>query len=245
METQNKTISNEELREFLGPNAGYVLELYDRYLRDPSSVDPRTRALFERWGVPPSTPAIAPAAPAVSPVTTDLVANASNLARAIRAYGHLGAHLDPLGTPPPGDPALDLATYGLTESDLARLPADVIGGPVATHAPNAAAAIAALRRIYCGTTGYEFRHVQSAVERTWLQEVVESQRFRDPREPIDRPRILRQLTDVEAFERFLHRTFPGQKRFSIEGLDVLVPMLLELIGCAAEDGARSIWLGMA
>jgi 2-oxoglutarate dehydrogenase E1 component len=244
MKNRTQTLTQDELKDFLGPNAGYVVELYERYLRDPSSVDPQTRAWFATWTAPRPTPVQAPS-PKVSALAADMIAGASNLARAIRAYGHLAAHLDPLGTPPPGDPSLELQTYGLTESDLARLPAHVVGGPVATSAPNAAAAIAALRQIYSGTTGYEFRHVQSAAERTWLQNVVESQRFREPREPIDHRRVLTQLTNVEAFERFLHRAFPGQKRFSIEGLDVLVPMLFEFIGCAAEEGTRSIWMGMA
>lgn len=239
-----RTLSQDELKEFIGPNAGYVIELYERYLRDPSSVDPRTRAWFARWSAPPA-PAAETTAPVVSAIPTDLVVSASNLARAIRAYGHLATHLDPLGTPPPGDPSLELATYRLTEADLARLPADVVGGPLANNLPNAAAVIAALRQVYCGTTGYEFRHLQSANERAWLQEVVESGRFREPTEPIDHRRILQQLTNVEAFERFLHRAFPGRKRFSIEGLDVLVPMLLELIGCAAESGTQTMWLGMA
>ncbi|MBX6771250.1 MAG: 2-oxoglutarate dehydrogenase E1 component [Chloroflexi bacterium] len=239
---QTQSIQSDFLKEFLGPNAGYVIELYERYLRDPSSVPPDARAWFATWSPPPTAPT--PLA-GVSPFTIDQIVGASNLARAIRAYGHLGARLDPLGTPPPGDPSLEPASYGLTDADLERLPAAIVGGPVAAHAPNAAVAISLLRQIYCGTTGYEFRHVQSAAERIWLQNAVESRRFSDPNEPIDRRRILEQLTAVEAFERFLHRTFPGQKRFSIEGVDMLVPMLLELIGCAAEDGARSIWLGMA
>lgn len=244
MNSQKQLSSQDELKDFLGPNAGYVIEQYERYLRNPSSVTPQMQALFATWSPPMVAVAEAPA-PGVSPVTTNLIVGASHLARAIRAYGHLGAHLDPLGTPPPGDPSLELATYGLHEGDLERLPADVVGGPVAVHAPNAAVAIANLRKIYCGTTGYEFRDVQSAAERAWLQNVVESQRFQDPHEPIDRRRILRQLTDVEAFEHFLHRSFPGQKRFSIEGLDVLVPVLQEFIGCAAEEGTQSLWMGMA
>ena len=244
MINQTKTPTQGELQDFLGPNAGYVIELYEHWLQNPESVGPSWRDWFAAWSAPRIAAAPAPVQ-RVNEMTADLIAGASNLARATRAYGHLGAYLDPLGTPPPGDPSLEPATYGLTENDLAHLPAHVVGGPVAEGAPNAAAAMAALRQIYCGATGYEFRQVQSNAERNWLQSVVESQRFRDPHEPIDRRRVLQQLTDVEAFEHFLHRTFPGQKRFSIEGLDVLVPVLLEFIGCAAEEGTESLWLGMA
>jgi 2-oxoglutarate dehydrogenase E1 component len=232
------------LGDFLGPNAGYVVDLYERYLRDPRSVDPRTRSYFEALS-PSEVLAEAEPAPGVSELTIDTIVGASSLARAIRAYGHLAAQIDPLGTPPPGDPSLELATYGLTENDVARLPAHVIGGPVAVGAANAAVALHRLRAIYCATTGYEFRQVQGAVERTWLQNAVETHRFDEPNEAIDGPRILRELTRIEAFERFLHRTFPGQKRFSIEGLDLLVPMLLEMLGGAAENGAQSAWIGMA
>ncbi|HUX87314.1 MAG TPA: 2-oxoglutarate dehydrogenase E1 component [Chloroflexota bacterium] len=233
-----------DLSDYLGPNAGYVLELYERYRRDPASVDPQSRALFATW-TPPEAVAAAPAAQLTESPTTDLIVGTSNLARAIRAYGHLAARLDPLGTPPPGDPSLELATFGLEEGDLSRLSGQVAGGTVGSGAPSAAVAIAALRRLYCGTSGYEFRHIQSNVERTWLQDMVESQRLSEPHEPIDRRQVLRELSAVEAFERFLHRSFPGQKRFSIEGVDVLVPVLLEFIGCAAESGTESVWLGMA
>jgi 2-oxoglutarate dehydrogenase E1 component len=232
------------LSDFFGANAGYVVEQYEQYLRNPASVDPRTRAWFEAWS-PREVLAEAESAAIITPMTVDVIVGATTLARAIRAYGHLAAQLDPLGTPPPGDPSLDVGTHGIAETDLINLPAYVVDGPAAQGAPNAAVAIDRLREIYCGTTGYEFRHVQSHAERVWLRDVVESGRFREPHESIDGPRVLRQLTQVEAFETFLHRTFPGQKRFSIEGLDVIVPMLFEYIGCAAEDGVRSTWLGMA
>ena len=82
-------------------------------------------------------------------------------------------------------------------------------------------------------------------ERAWLREAVESGRFRAPADPIDPVALLDRLTQVEAFERFLHRTFPGKTRFSIEGLDMLVPILDEVIGEAAEAGVRHVLIGMA
>lgn len=121
-------------REFPGPNAAYVLELYDRYRRDPGSVDAATRAFFARWTSPVD-------GVTESPVACDIIVGAVNLAQAIRAYGHLAARLDPLGSPSPGDPGLDPATYGVTEEDLRRLPASLVGGPVAERAVNALEAI--------------------------------------------------------------------------------------------------------
>ncbi len=105
--------------------------------------------------------------------------------------------------------------------------------------------IDAFRRIYCSTTGYDFAHVFVPEERNWLRQAVECGRFRAPADPIDPIALLDRLTQVEAFERFLQRTFPGKTRFSIEGLDMLVPVLDEVIGDAAEAGTRNILIGMA
>src|SRR5689334_23910545 len=130
---------------FYGPNAGYVLELYERYQRDPSSVDPQARAFFEQWspdGALAPAEALAAGAPPGQPAFhVNKVIGATALAHGIRARGHLGAHLDPLGNAPPGDPALLLETYGLTQADLATLPPDVVGGHAAEGARSALEAI--------------------------------------------------------------------------------------------------------
>jgi 2-oxoglutarate dehydrogenase E1 component len=233
--------------DFSGPNAGYLQELYERFLTDPNSVDGATRAFFERAGAP-ETAAIAGAPAALHvPGAYDaaLVAAAGALAASIRDYGHRAAHLDPLGSEPPGDTELIPETHGLTEADLAKLPAGAIGGPAAAGAANAAEAVANLRRIYGGTTAYDFDHVQDATERAWLRDAAEAQWFFPPNDPINPHAVLERLSEVGAFERFLNRTFPGQTRFSIEGTGMLIPMLDELIGAAAEAGTRSMLIGMA
>lgn len=230
------------LREFPGPNAAYVLELYERYRQNPESVDPVTRAFFAVWG-PPIEEEVPP--PERAPVSVQPVIATVELAKAIRQYGHLAARLDPLGSPPPGDPALDLRTYGLTPAMLLTLPAEIVGGPAAAGAANAWEALERLRAIYCGTTGYEFDHLTAAEERAWLTEAVESQRFWPPHDPVDEILLLDHLTRVEVFEQFLHRSFPGQKRFSLEGTDMLVPVLEEIICRAAAQGTRQVFIGMA
>lgn len=232
--------------EFSGLNAAYLAELFERYRANAEAVDPATRAFFERWG-PPPVPAPAgvdrgAGAPAAAPAR---VLAAYALSTAIRMYGYRAAQLDPLGSEPPGDAELLTETHGIRDHDLAALPAFVVGGPVVEGAPDALAAIRALRRIYEGTSGFEFEHVSDAEERTWLRVAVESSRYRPPREAIDERRLLRRLTEVESFERFLQSAFPTQTRFSIEGLDVLLPMLDELIGAAAEAGTQQVMLGMA
>ncbi len=243
-----------ELASFYGPNAGYVLELYERYQRDPASVDPQTRAFFEQWSPDgalaaeaPATPTALPgAAPAGQPAfNIQRVIGATGLAHGIRARGHLGAHLDPLGAEPPGDPALALETYALREEDLAALPPDVVGGHSAEGARNALEAVKRLRAMYSGTISYEFDQVKSPDERRWLRDAVGLALYRQELDAGTKQKLLERLTQVEAFERYLHQTFPGQKRFSIEGVDALVPMLDEIIGQAAKSGTREVTMGMA
>jgi 2-oxoglutarate dehydrogenase E1 component len=226
---------------FSGINRGYVLELYDRFRQDPASVDAETRALFEGW-TPPADDADAqtgrgtPARAAVSAV---------NLVQSIRRYGHLAAQLDPLGSEPIGDPTLRPERHGLTDDDLRRIPATLVSSPLSAQAANMQELVAALRRVYCSTTGYDYAQMFVPEERQWLRKAAEEGRFREPADPIDPVALLERLTQVEVFERFLHRTFPGKTRFSIEGLDMLVPILDEVIGDAAEAGTRSILIGMA
>jgi len=226
-------------REFHGPNAGYILELYDRYLRDPQSVDPASRELFRKWK--PELDGVH----TTQSVSFGKIVGAVNLAQAIRTYGHLAARLDPLGSEPPGDPSLNPETHGLTDDDLRELPASLVGGPVAENAVNALEAIATLRKVHSSTTGFDYEHVHIPEEREWLRHAAESGRFRPPKDPIAPKALLERLTQVEVFERFLHRIFPGKFRFSIEGVDMMVPMFDELIGEAAEAGIHNILLGMA
>jgi 2-oxoglutarate dehydrogenase E1 component len=235
-------------QEFSGLNRGYVLELYEKYRRDPSAVDPETRALFERWTPPAHEDLPVAVAPSVGqPIgpSLDKVVGAVNLAESIRRYGHLAAKLDPLGSKPPiGDPSLLAETHGITNDDLQQLPASLVAGPLEGVA-TAYDAIEALRHIYCSTTGYDYAHVFVPDEREWLRQASERGRFRAPADPIDPVKLLERVSQVEAFERFLHRTFPGKTRFSIEGLDMLVPVLDEVIAESGEAGINQIFIGMA
>ena len=232
--------------DFHGPNAGYVLELYERYQQNPASVDESTRAFFARWTPPTSGRSPTDGAPpgvAAAPARVEEILGAANLAQAIRSFGYLAAQIDPLGSPPFGDPSLDLDAHGLTESALRDLPASLIGGPVAETAANAQDAVEKLRAIYCSTSGYDFEHVTRPDERTWLRDAVETGRYRG--NLADPVRLLDRLTQVETFEQFLHRIFPGKHRFSIEGLDMLIPMIDEIVCAGADQGIGEVLLGMA
>ncbi|HYT69872.1 MAG TPA: multifunctional oxoglutarate decarboxylase/oxoglutarate dehydrogenase thiamine pyrophosphate-binding subunit/dihydrolipoyllysine-residue succinyltransferase subunit [Gemmatimonadales bacterium] len=171
------------------------------------------------------------------------VAAAMSLVKAFRHFGHMAARLDPLGSEPPGDPALDPGPLGLTPEIMARIPAEILriyvpGGTLAE-------AYTELQRTYCGTIAYEFEHIGSHQERVWLRQVIESGQHRQPLPAETRKRLLSRLTAVETLERFLHKAYLGQKRFSIEGLDALVPMLDETTELAGRAGARRVVIGMA
>jgi 2-oxoglutarate dehydrogenase E1 component len=227
-------VSVDRLDDFYGPNAGYALELLER---GAPGAQPASSA-------PPAEPSVELSASTSAEVSA--AAAAAALAQSIRLFGHRAASLDPLGSEPPGDPHLDFGAHALREEDLARLPATVVGGPLANGSfANALEAIQRLQQIYCGSTGYEIAHVEEPDERAWLLAAIESEQFRPPHDPIDEQHLLDRLTEVSAFERFLHRAYPGQTRFSVEGLGMLIPMLDELIADAATQGVRTILLAMA
>jgi 2-oxoglutarate dehydrogenase E1 component len=237
-------------------NAGYVLELYERYRQNPESVDPATRVAFESWtpdDSDASRPSPAPGQPARrsqeakagTRPNVQVIVGAANLAESIRRYGHLAARLDPLGSDPPGDPSLSPRAHGITDEDLKTLPASLVGGPLAESSSSAFDAIEKLRRVYCSTTGFDYSHVFVPDEREWLRHAAESGRFLPPMDPASAEALLDRITQIEVFERFLHRTFPGKTRFSIEGVDMLVPILDAIIAGAATQGARHTIIGMA
>src|SRR5438094_44435 len=171
------------------------------------------------------------------------VAAAMALVKAFRNFGHMAARLDPLGPDPPRDPPLDPGPPGRTTALMARLPADVLR--ICVTGKTLAEAYPELQKTYCGTIAYEGEHIGSHVERLWLRQVIESGQHRTPLSAEQKQKLLSRLTAVEGLERFLHRAYLGQKRFSIEGLDVLVPMLDQTIELAGVSGARRVVLGMA
>ncbi|MEW6504063.1 MAG: 2-oxoglutarate dehydrogenase E1 component [Chloroflexota bacterium] len=232
--------------EFNGFNQAYLLDLYEKYCENPNAVDAALRTFFDRF--PPvfekksETPAPARREDGTPP---EKVVAVSRLAEAIRQYGHFNARLDPLGSPPPGDPWLEETTYGLSREELAVLPAHLVGGAVARRSQTALQAIQRLRSLYSGTVGHDYLQIRAPDERNWLRQAVEEESYQPDWTPGERLALLERLTEVEVFERFLQRAFPGKTRFSIEGVDMLVPMLDELIRLAGEGGIRHVLMGMA
>ena len=168
---------------------------------------------------------------------------ATSLLKAHRTHGHLAARLDPLGRESEGDPALDPEPLGLTHELMARIPARILR----MYVPGAtlADALPHLRETYCGTIAYEIEHIASHRQRLWLREAIESGTFRRALTAEEQKALLKRLTEVDAFERFMHKAYLGQKQFSVEGLDMTVPMLDEIIQLSATRGAREVVIGMA
>ena len=202
---------------------------------------------------PPAPAPEEPAAPTAAtaptePADLDLlaaVAAAMSLVKAIRMHGHLAARLDPLGSEPPGDPALEPESLHppLTPEVQARIPARLLR--LSCEGETLFDALPRLQEIYMGTIAYEIEHISDHAERVWLRRAIESGRFRKPLSDDERRALLLRLAQVEAFETYLRRAFIGQKQFSIEGLDALVPMLDLAIELAAAAGAHEIVVGIA
>ena len=168
-----------------------------------------------------------------------------SLIKAHRTHGHLAAHLDPLGSEPPGDPALEPERLipKLTPELQARIPAPLLR--LYVDGQTLADAYPRLREIYCGSIAYEIEHLSDHEERVWLRQAIESGRYRQSLGADEQVRLLGRLSQVEGMERYLRRAFLGQKQFSIEGVDVMVPMLDEAIELGADTGAHEVVIGMA
>jgi len=251
--------STYDHRIIQGAESGRFLQRIEAYLQGEESFYER---VFGDLGVaipglpPPPAPAAAAAVAAAAPAPgaagaptapdeelLQAVQSATSLLKAHRTHGHLAAHLDPLGSPPEGDPALDPEPLGLTPELMAKIPAHILR----MYVPGAtlADALPHLRETYCGPIAYEIEHIASHEQRLWLREKIESGEFRQPLTVDERKALLRRLTQVDALERFMHKAYLGQKQFSIEGLDMTVPMLDETIQLSASRGAREVVIGMA
>lgn len=238
--------STYDHRVIAGAQSGEYLRRIDEQLQGR---DGFYEAIFGALGLAASD-ARAAAAPATQPLEKGpseemlrAVAAGMAIVAAYRTHGHLAAHLDPLGSEPAGDPSLDPQSYGLTPALQSAVPASVL--EVKVPGATLAEVIPELRATYSSTIAYEIEHISNTEQRRWLREYVESGRHRIAFSPERRRETLRRLTRVEAFERYLRKTFLGQKTFSLEGLDALVPMLEEALELLAGESVRHAVIGMA
>ncbi len=242
-----------------GGNAAYVEELYEAWLADPASVDPRWRGYFEQLkgreaGDVPHGPIIDQVARVakVSPlrgqghddVYAQKQAGVLKLVTAYRARGHLAASLDPLGlAAKQAAPDLEIGFHGLSGADLdTEFNTGSLSGPVRLKLRDL---ITMLKATYSSSVGAEFMHISDADQRRWLHEQMERTAGRYVYSADEQRRILGKLTQAEGLERYLHTKYVGQKRFSLEGGDSLIPMMDELVRRAGVAGVKEIVIGMA
>ncbi|MEZ5080413.1 MAG: multifunctional oxoglutarate decarboxylase/oxoglutarate dehydrogenase thiamine pyrophosphate-binding subunit/dihydrolipoyllysine-residue succinyltransferase subunit [Thermoleophilia bacterium] len=196
-------------------------------------------------------PQVASAVPAPAAVTDGAVdhdlltwtAAAMSVVSATRSHGHLAATLDPLGSTPPGDPALNPENLGLTPELMARIPTSVLG--ISVPGDSFLAALPNLQAAYCGNIAYEVEHITSHEQRLWWHKRIESGAEIVRLSPERRVAVLERLVEVDAFERFLRRQYLGQKTFSIEGVDTMVPLTDEIIDLLSDHEVHEVVLGMA
>jgi 2-oxoglutarate dehydrogenase E1 component len=239
-------------------NADFLDTLYEQYRRAPASVAERWRVLFDSFGAPlPGKIPSAPQAPGARAALSDPLAAVDGEAGAKQAAvsrliqiwtnrGHLLAKLDPLGLMQrPRPRVLELDYFGLTESDLDR---EFVTGSRTGAIPQYMKLrdiLTQLEHIYAGPIGAEFAHVSDSQERLWLQDEFQAGRVGQTITVAERRDLLWQLTAAEGLERYLHTKYVGQKRFSLEGADVFIALLDDLIQHSGVAGVEEVVIGMA
>ena len=259
----------ESSSQLYGANAPYVEELYERYLADPNSVDATWRARFDAWqkdnpakkDVPHSQviaafeglarSSRAARAPAAAPADEKAL-KVLQFIRAHRVMGSRYSQLDPLKrlerTPVP---ELELEFYGLTEADMDReFSPGSWQGPKASSSSSTAPMklrdiVAAVKKTYCGTVGIEYMYISSTDEKRWIQRNFEGTLSTPNFTTEQRRWILERITASETLERYLHTRYVGQKRFSGEGGESMIPMLDTIIEDVGAKGAKEVVIGMA
>jgi len=251
-----------------GSNAPYVEELYEEFLLDAASVPDKWRAFFETLdgasASHPTNPSVShralrhelaartsthgtSVAPASGrPVASEKQASVSRLIQIYGLRGHQVADLDPLRLTERRVPAVfKLDHLGLSDADMDT--EFYTGGLAGTgHGKmRLADIIDTLKRVYCGHVGADFAHLSRGRERIWIRERLESGMLHDTLTGDERRTILERLTAAEGIERYLHTKYVGQKRFSLEGGESLIPMLDDLIQTGGGAGVQEIVIGMA
>ncbi len=245
-------------------NTAYIEGLYEVYLESPEAVPEAWRRQFDAWQreIRPGQPdqlhsriqaallhraTRPPRTAAPASVTDDRFRKQVAVLQLINAYrfrGHRAADLDPLRQyDRPEVPELDLAFHGLSESDL-----DTVfntGSLFGSDAARLRDIIAQLKQTYCGSIGAEYMHINETAQKRWIQQRLEPASLRDQVSPAKRRQVLERLVAATALEEYLHTKYVGQKRFSLEGGETLIPLLDEVIQVAGQSQVREVVVGMA
>lgn len=235
--------------QFHGINMGYVEEQYDLYLEDPEIVDPSIREIFDQYGAPiwpdESEEVSVPSRQMTSVEDVKKITSAMKLVDSIRRYGHLEADIYAVGAFERGTDLIKPETYGLTEEDLKNMPASWLSDKHDVKIKSGYDFVNFLKSVYTGTISFEFDHVNNDEERNWLIDQIETGKYKVHLTDTEKKQLLERLVQVESFENFLHKTFVGQKRFSIEGLEMMIPILDQVVKHTTADRIDNILMGMA
>jgi len=220
-------------------NLPFIEEMYDRFKSNPAGLDPSWRKVFENLDRQSETKNYP-----TYPSDTQLDLRISDLINAYRTYGHLLADTNPLPTPKPEFPLqLRLERFGLSSEDL-RKPFPTCGLLSQPTAP-LEEILATLNIVYCGKVGVEYMGLDRPEVEKWLQQQIEPNGFQIGLPIEQKKMILEQLNKSELLELFLQMKYTGQKRFSLEGGETLIPILAAIVEKGAEDGVEEFVLGMA
>ncbi|WP_188456718.1 2-oxoglutarate dehydrogenase E1 component [Virgibacillus oceani] len=247
---QNEESNVRFWSKFHGPNMGYIEEQYDLYKVDPEAIDSSLKNIFDEHGAPnwmyQTNGAVQPQSSTTSINDVKKLTSAMKLVEAIRRYGHLEADIYPVGRNKNRKSELvNPNSYGLTDEDLKNIPASWLWEEAPSGVDNGYDVIQQLKKYYSGTITFEYDHVNNDDERKWLLERIESGKLYLSFSNEEKKQLLERLAHVEGFEGFLQKTFVGQKRFSIEGLEAMVPMLDQIVKHATNDKIENIMMGMA
>ncbi|MDQ7013757.1 MAG: 2-oxoglutarate dehydrogenase E1 component [Planctomycetota bacterium] len=220
-------------------NAEYLDDAYERFRQDPENVSLEMRAFFQGFELARSGDG-----PAGTDGTSPLQSGVDRLIEAYRSRGHVAAKLDPFGRDRDQPDFLTPGYYGITDQDMSRtVSVEQVRGLGASA--TVGKLIEYLDRTYAGTTAIEFTHIESVEERNWWLDRFEGGGGRIELSRGDRVHITHQLLLAEQFEKFLGKRYPGDKRFSLEGSESLIPLLDRLIEGSSDLGVEEIVLGMA
>ncbi|SER40907.1 2-oxoglutarate dehydrogenase E1 component [Salipaludibacillus aurantiacus] len=240
---------SEGWSQFYGPNLGYMLEKYEDFQDDPALVEEELQSFFRKWGgykeeTEPAAPVQSKDLKETSTHTYFTAIRAMKLSESIRRNGHLMADIIPVNLKEKSN-IFNYEDFGLTDEEIRQVPPELLSPHHYSSLNNGLEAVEHLKETYTKRLAFEFDQVQDIEERRWLFQKVESRDYLPELTDTKKVQMLERLNKVEGFEHFIHKTFKGQKRFSIEGLDTMVPMLDEVVRESVEDGTEKLMVGMA
>ena len=245
MSNQSKSANNDPLSMLNGQNIAFLEDVFEQYQEDPDSVSPEWQQYFSNLPAPAqATAAAGTAGTGLGAAMATKQGSVSRLISTYRAMGHKRAQIDPINEMEPQDASeLELSYHGLSDADMETVfDTGPLRGPDRLPLRDI---VALLKHTYCRSIGYEYGHMASSEERRWIRNQIELPIGNDPFDANQKKHILKRLAAAEGMERYLHTKYVGQKRFSLEGGESMIPMLDYIIQQGGAEGIKEIIIGMA